>query len=268
MMRPAATVAGFMFHEITDDPATSGYQRPGARPYCVSPERFRRYLDVLADRGLEPATIGDVDFDAPVPRLMMTFDDGGRSAIAAGDLLQRRGWRGHFFVVTSRIGRPGFLDGTGIRYLRSCGHLIGTHSHTHPDIFPRLSIGEMAEEWSASRSILEHLLGEPVLIASLPGGDLSARVRDSVRRSAFHALFTSEPWLHPRRAGACWLVGRFAVRSSLHPETFRSLADLRGWSSALLRRRCSVLARLGLGPLYRHYVRRLTEADRTPAPVR
>jgi peptidoglycan/xylan/chitin deacetylase (PgdA/CDA1 family) len=261
-------VAGFMFHEVTDDPSTSGYQRPGARPYVCTPERFERYLDVIAARGCEPATIADVEFDGSLPRFMLTFDDGGRSAIAAGDQLSRRGWRGHFFVVTSRIGRPGFLDRDGVRYLRSCGHLIGTHSHTHPDIFPRLTLGEMAEEWAVSRAILEDLLSERCVIASLPGGDLSARVRDSVRGSVFHALFTSEPWLRPRRAGACWLIGRYAVRAGLRPETFEALVGLRGWSSALLRRRCSVLARLGLGPLYRHYVRRLTEADRTPAAVR
>lgn len=261
-------MAGFMFHEVTDDPTSSGYQRPGARPYCVSPERFERYLDALADRGCEPASIGDVEFDVAAPRTMITFDDGGRSAIDAADLLLRRGWRGHFFVVTNRIGRPGFLDRAGIRYLHSCGHVIGTHSHTHPDIFPRLTLGEMATEWTVSRSILEDLLGDAVLVASLPGGDLSARVRDSVRQSAFHALFTSEPWLRPRRAGACWLIGRFAVRAGLRPETFGALVERRGWSTALVRRRCSVLARLGLGPLYRRYVRRLTEADRTPAPVR
>lgn len=261
-------VAAFMFHEITADPSTSGYQRPGARPYTCTPERFERYLDLLAGRGRVPVTIGEVDFDRAPPRLMLTFDDGGRSAITAGDQLSRRGWRGHFFVVTSRIGRRGFLDRDGVRYLRSCGHLIGTHSHTHPDIFPQLTPGEMANEWAVSRAILEDLLGERCLIASLPGGDLSARVRDSVRSSVFHALFTSEPWLRPRRAGACWLIGRYAVRAGLRPETFESLVDLRGWSSALLRRRCSVLARLGLGPVYRHYVRRLTEADRTPAAVR
>ena len=267
-MRRHPTVAGFMFHEVTDDATTTGYQRPGARPYGCTPATFERHLDAIAESGRAPAVITDVGFESTAPRLMLTFDDGGRSAIVAGDLLMRRGWRGHFFVVTSRIGRPGFLDRDGVRYLRACGHVIGTHSHTHPDIFPELAPSEMDEEWGVSRSILEDLLGEPCLVASLPGGDLSARVRDSVRRSVFHALFTSEPWLHPRRAGACWLIGRYAVRASLTPEAFRSLVDLRGWSLALARRRCSVLARNGLGPLYRRYVRRLTEADRAVAHVR
>ena len=29
-------VAGLMYHEVTDDPTTSGFQRPGALPYTLT----------------------------------------------------------------------------------------------------------------------------------------------------------------------------------------------------------------------------------------
>ena len=44
---------------------------------------------------------------------MITFDDGGASALAAGEELARRSWRGHFFIATDLVGRPGYLDWDG-----------------------------------------------------------------------------------------------------------------------------------------------------------
>ena len=38
---------------------------------------------------------------------MLTFDDGGPSALDAAGELAHRAWRGHFFIVTSLVGRAG-----------------------------------------------------------------------------------------------------------------------------------------------------------------
>jgi hypothetical protein len=49
--------------------------------------------------------------------VFLTFDDGGASALhPTADLLERRGWSGHFFVTTRRIGTPGFLDFWQLHY--------------------------------------------------------------------------------------------------------------------------------------------------------
>jgi hypothetical protein len=67
--------------------------------------------------------------------LLLTFDDDGKSALRIGDELCRRGWRGHFLIATALIGCRTFLDSRELRYLRDCGHVLGTHSHTHPDMY-------------------------------------------------------------------------------------------------------------------------------------
>jgi peptidoglycan/xylan/chitin deacetylase (PgdA/CDA1 family) len=253
-----------MYHEITDDPSSSGFQRRGARPYTCSRRTFARHLDLIADAGYIPALVPWLDLSAPRRRLLLTFDDGGRSALDASEELARRGWSAHFFVVTARLGTTGFLDSSALHDLHAAGHLVGTHSHTHPDIFRQLPYHEMLTEWRESRDRLEQILGVRCAVGSLPGGDLSAEVAASATEAGLDALFTSEPSLRPWRENenAGWLLGRIAVRRTTTDRELTGLLQLRGWGRALLARRCSVLARRGLGPLYRLYVRHTTAEDR------
>src|ERR1051325_6225884 len=173
LMGARVEVAGFMYHEVTDRPLESGFQRPGAVPYHLSRDALAAHLAQIQATTSAPELVTAIDLTSPARHLMLTFDDGGRSAVYVGDQLARLGWKGHFFVVTGRIGSPTFLDPAQIRYLQSCGHLIGSHSHSHPDIFRDLPPAAMLEEWRVSRDILEQLLGEPCRAASLPGGDIS-----------------------------------------------------------------------------------------------
>lgn len=257
-MKP--TIAGFGYHEITDVPSTSGFQRPGARPYTLTPRAFAAHLDQIAASEARPMRVMDIDFARCGRCLLLTFDDGGKSAVHAGDALARRGWIGHFFIVSSLIGTRTFATAADIRYLASCGHIVGTHSHTHPDIFPDLTPERMLEEWRTSGDAISEIVGAPCLTASVPGGDISRQVLESAARSGIQYLFTAEPWLSPRSVGACHVLGRFCPKVGTSPERIRELAQFRGWTSALIVRRLKGLARAGLPRLYRHYVRHTTRA--------
>src|SRR2546429_1916543 len=165
--------AAFAYHDVTDDPRESGFQWRGAAPYTIGRVAFRSHLEAMATAYRRPALVTAIDFAAPGRHLLLTFDDGGKSALAVGDELSRRGWLGHFFIVTGRIGDATFLDAAGIRYLRRCGHVIGSHSHTHPNIFREQPLAQMIAEWRAGCGRLADLLGGPPPLASLPGGDIS-----------------------------------------------------------------------------------------------
>lgn len=256
-------VFAFMYHEVTDDPTTSGPQRPGARPYTLSTSAFREHLDAIAASGLVPRLVDSAASDGP--RLLLTFDDGGRSALYAAEALCERGWRGHFFIVTGWIGRREFLDPPAIREIRALGHRIGSHSHTHPDIFRDLTREQMLTQWRRSRDMLADLLGEPCELASVPGGDSSSMVFTTADEVGFRWLFTSEPWRHPRLAGACRVLGRLVIKTSVTPAMLAAYLDGRGWGRALLARRIKDLGRRGVGPLYRAYVRRITRTSPRPA---
>jgi peptidoglycan/xylan/chitin deacetylase (PgdA/CDA1 family) len=265
MARPE--IATFMYHEVTDAPTTSGFQRRAARGYTLGRDEFDRHLAGMAASPLAPALAPWIDFAHPGRHIMLTFDDGGKSAMLAAEALARYGWLAHFFVVTQRIGDRHFLAAPDIRELSRAGHLIGSHSHTHPDIFPDLTPARMAEEWRVSIDILENLVGERCLAASIPGGDSSPAVLESAAARGFRYLFTSEPGLKPELVGDCWVLGRFCLRTGVSPGRVRDLVAFRGWSRASIERQLKVLARWGIGPLYRAYVRRATRPHLLPAPV-
>jgi len=268
-MTPARPeIACFMYHGVTDVPGSSGFQRPAARGYTLGRAEFERHLAGIAACPLVPALTSRLDLSRPGRHLLLTFDDGGRGALQAAEALARYGWLAHFFVVTQKIGERTFLSADEIRELRRAGHVVGSHSHTHPDIFPDLTPARMAEEWRVSVAIIEDLLGEPCLAASVPGGDISEAVLDSAARAGFQHLFTSEPRLRPELIGGCWVLGRICLKAGVSPGRVRDLVAFRGWSRASIERQIKVLARWGIGPLYRAYVRRATRPHGTgPALV-
>ena len=263
MTTPCA-IACLMYHEVTSDPTTSGFQRPAAKRYAQTPELFGRHLDQIARGGLAPECVDGIDMQGPGRHLLLTFDDGGRSARYVASELSRRGWPGHFFIVTSRIGGETFLNASDIRQLRRNGHVIGSHSHTHPDIFRDGSRRVMLEEWRVSRMILEDLLGEPCTSAAVPGGDISADVLETARDAGYRYVFTSEPWVTPWPIGNSWIIGRVCLKAGTPPETVAALTQFRGWGRARLVRALKDMARYGLGPLYRMYVAHTTRPEEPP----
>ncbi len=250
-------IASFGYHDVTDDPSQSGFQRDGAVPYKLGTRLFGEHLDRLAQER-SPALLTDIDLTKSGRHLLLTFDDGGKSALATAAELSRRGWKGHFFITTSLIGRRTFLDSREIRQLRDAGHLVGTHSHTHPDIYRELSWERMLVEWRQSSDILAQILGEPCLAGAVPGGEISGTVLRSAGAAGLRHLFTSEPWLAPRLVGGCWILGRYCAKASTSADEIARLARFESWTNKLLARRLRSLASRSLPSLYRLYVRRST----------
>jgi peptidoglycan/xylan/chitin deacetylase (PgdA/CDA1 family) len=259
-------VAGLGYHDVTDIPSESGFQRDGARSYRLGTRQFREHLDQIAAAQLTPSLVTDLELTRPGKHLVLTFDDGGKSALAIGDELCRRGWRGHFFISTALIGRRTFLTSAEIRQLRSAGHLIGTHSHSHPDIYRDLSWEKMVVEWCQSADILAQLLGERCVSGSVPGGDASAEVFRSAAAGGLRYLFTSEPRLRPRIVSGCWVLGRFCAKISTPPEEIAQLIRFEGWASKRLIRDLRNVASLGVPSLYRLYVERSVRAWQETTP--
>ena len=210
-----------MYHDVVSSGMedSSGFPGRDAARYKMTPERFESHLAAISRQA---------HTDSPV----MTFDDGGVSAIGAADALERHGLRGHFFVTVNYIGTRGFLDPSGIRELRRRGHEIGSHSCSHPLRMGHLPQARLREEWNTSRAALCDILGEDVRAASIPGGDFSPEVATAAAEARFTRLFTSEPIVVPRLVGLLTGAGRFTIRRSTSATTAAALAAGRWLPSA------------------------------------
>jgi peptidoglycan/xylan/chitin deacetylase (PgdA/CDA1 family) len=177
--------------------------------YKVTPEAFGRHLDAI--RELSPA-------------LTITFDDGGASAMAAADLLEARGRIGHFFITANYIGTRGFVGEGDLRELARRGHVIGSHSCSHPLRMGHCTFAQMLDEWRGSRAILADILGDDVRIASVPGGDFSIGVADAAAQAGITTLFTSEPTAQAQQVSGLTLSGRFTIQRWTPAKTVAALA--------------------------------------------
>lgn len=224
-----------IYHDIVpraDRPGT-GFTGPGPDHYKIAPELFLAHLDAAGDARL-------------------TFDDGGASAlVATAPLLEGRGRRGAFFVVTDRIGTDGFLDEDGLRELRARGHAIGSHGRSHRAL-TKLDERELADELRGSRQRLEEILGEEMTSLAVPGGFYDARIARAAAAAGYVDIYTSEPWVSARRVGSIQVHPRFSVVEDTPVEVVAALA--RRDRGTMLRARAGwearKLARRAAGPVY------------------
>jgi peptidoglycan/xylan/chitin deacetylase (PgdA/CDA1 family) len=208
-----------MYHDVIapglED--SSGFPGADAARYKLTGRQFAGHLRAIAARVPAPPVTVDSfqghDGHHAVP-LLLTFDDGGSSAETIADTLEEFGCRGHFFVTAGYVGRPGFLDAGGVRRLRDRGHVIGSHSCTHPLLMARWPAARLRDEWSRSAAILSDLLGEPIVAASVPGGHCSLNVVDAAADAGVWFLFTSRPTVAIRSHRHTFVIGRYAVRRS------------------------------------------------------
>jgi peptidoglycan/xylan/chitin deacetylase (PgdA/CDA1 family) len=162
---------------------------------------------------------------------LITVDDGGLSYYTVvADRLEALGWRGHCFVSTDFIGQRGFLDARQLRELDARGHVIGSHSASHPPRFTACTADDMRYEWSHSRQVLEQVLGHAVAVASVPGGYFSPAVAASAQGAGLRVLFTSEPTTSVDTARECTMVGRFAIRRGDRSNRSGRLVEASPWT--------------------------------------
>jgi peptidoglycan/xylan/chitin deacetylase (PgdA/CDA1 family) len=195
-----------MYHHVLD---------PAEEVYTVGTERFREHLDEIERATRRPPALAH-ELTGPTPPAgawMITFDDGGSSGVHVGEELSRRSWRGHFFIQTDVVGQAGFLDWDEVRGLTDMGHVIGSHSCSHPDRMADLSWEQLLDEWSRSGQALAEALGRPIPTASVPGGLYSRSVGRAAAQAGFSTLFTSLPSQRVRSIDGCRLIGRYAIRS-------------------------------------------------------
>jgi peptidoglycan/xylan/chitin deacetylase (PgdA/CDA1 family) len=201
---PSRYVHNVIFHEIVG----ADQETPvGAGRFWMRQRQFEGVLDVLKDRD-------DV---------VITFDDGFFSDVSmALPALARRGLTAKFFVTTANLGRPGYLRPKDVTTLAGSCMTVGSHGDRHIS-WRRLSGGELTDEVTRSRTVLEELIGEPVEELSMPSGQYNRHVLKILGELGFQRVYTVDgPWARADN----WLQPRFAVTHMDTPGTIQAILDL------------------------------------------
>lgn len=202
-----------MYHDIvTPSDKGSGFQNESAFQYKVDENRFEEQVKSLKGKNI-----------------VFTFDDGGVSFYTkAAPVLEKYGFRGVFFISTSYIGTSGFLTEVQIKELSNRGHIIGSHTHTHPDDISKLSREEVRREWKQSYDTLVGILGECVSIASIPNGNTTSMVLEEAVNSGFTEIYTSQPTTKVTSYRNHRLIGRYVIHNNMTTQDVVSIATCRG----------------------------------------
>lgn len=107
---------------------------------------------------------------------LLTFDDGYSSDYEiVFPTLQDAGIRAVFFLITGRVGSPGYLSWEQVREMRRHGMEFGSHGLTHAKM-TALDKRQAMDELTRSRQEIEHHLGEEVTVFSFPYGYYDANL--------------------------------------------------------------------------------------------
>ena len=217
-------ITSLLYHDVIENGnfRESGFNGSGPDSYKLDLPDFKSHLEVSAPklsgqaaRFNEFVKAGRVD--AEVLRLI-TFDDGGVSFLTRiAPLLENYQATGLFFIATGFLDTDGFLTKAQVKELHNRGHIIGSHSHSHPKIISNLSYKELLTEWKTSKDMLGDIVGEEILTASVPGGFYSGQVAQSAEEAGFKVLFTSEPTNKVEMVGRCYVAGRYSIKQNDPP---------------------------------------------------
>jgi peptidoglycan/xylan/chitin deacetylase (PgdA/CDA1 family) len=203
-----------MYHDIvTKEDKSSGFQNESAFQYKVEESTFEEQVKALQGK--------DVVF---------TFDDGGVSFLTkAAPILEKYGFKGVFFISTEYIGTPGFLTAEQVKALEERGHVVGSHSHSHPEIFTKLSKEEVREEWLKSYEILQSILGKKDLPMSIPNGYASKIIMQEAIDCGFTDIYTSQPTTKIGSFQKHNVIGRYVVHDNMTTGDVLRIVNSKGY---------------------------------------
>ena len=198
----------FMYHDVyASIPDESGFPGKGESHYKISVNRFESHLKKIRNL-INNGRIFEDD-------IVFTFDDGGGSFYSIiAPLLNKYGFLGHFYVATKYIGQSGFLSDTQIMEIAAMGHVIGTHSDSHPSNILSLKADLRSTEWKGSVMKLTQICSNRINEASIPNGYYSDEDIPLFKSLGLDTIYTSSLGQYKAINGIN-IIGRFAVTDTM-----------------------------------------------------
>lgn len=210
-----------MYHDIVSkDELISGFQNESAFQYKVEESLFEEHVKALVNMNVS-----------------FTFDDGGVSFYTkAAPILEKYDKKGIFFISTKYLNTPGFLTSNQVKDLFDRGHIIGSHSHSHPENISLLDEAEIYKEWFESITILREIIKGECVVASIPNGYKSKSVCNIALKAGLKTLYTSTPTTKFYKQRNMTIKGRYVVLNSMTTEDVMKIVSKKGYRRWLLAR--------------------------------
>jgi peptidoglycan/xylan/chitin deacetylase (PgdA/CDA1 family) len=182
-----------------------GLGRPDDARLLISPEHLEAHVRYLQRRGYEFRTAEELTGAPASGTVVLTFDDGFRTALTdVAPLLERLGVRGTFYVSPGLFGKQHWqvsgddgrlLDADDAKALVEAGMELGSHTMSHPDL-RTLSDEDLACELEESKSVIEKITGRPCRTLAYPYGLFDDRVTAATAAAGYELAFAwlPGPW--------------------------------------------------------------------------
>jgi hypothetical protein len=184
------------YHMVKDDASAD------ERRYVVPPEEFAAQLDYLAAEGY--TTITPQDYararkgkqELPEKPVILSFDDGYEdNHRVVLPMLEERGMKAVFYVVTNDIGLPGYMTWDNLFDMERRGMEIGSHTANHIPL-TTLPPEKQREELRLSKLMLEWKGLKTIYSFSYPTGAYDAGIVAMLAEEDYLTAVTGEAGLN------------------------------------------------------------------------
>ena len=176
------------YHMVKDD------AKPDEVRYAVPPAEFAAQLDYLAQEDYARARKGKQEL--PAKPVILSFDDGYEDNWRVVlPMLQERGMKAVFYVVTNDIGQPGYMTWDNLFDLEHSGMEVGSHTANHIPL-TTLTPTEQRDELRLSKLLLEWRGMGTIYSFSYPNGAYDDSIVTMLAEENYLTAVTGEAGLN------------------------------------------------------------------------
>jgi len=181
---PGAKAVPILYYHAVNDDIT------GLEELFVSPSEFEKQMKYLKDDSYSVITFKQLkDISTIEKPVIITFDDGYEDNYTyAYPILKKYGFKATVFLCCDVVDKPLFLKKNQIEEIKELVN-IQSHTVTHRKL-SELKSGEIEEELSDSKKILEQLTGTQVDALAYPYGDYDGRVIETAKKYYKYAVIS------------------------------------------------------------------------------
>jgi len=198
--------------------------------YDVDFDTFKFQMDYLGDSGYIVEGIEDfskrlASDTLPEKYALLTFDDGYKSFLKAGNYLNKIGFNGTFFITKNWCkDKSDFLVDEEIAEL-SLTNEIGSHTISHPYL-TKIPSQKIKHELLDSKKWIEDLINKDVISLSAPYGFINDNIIKIALNSGYKFIGNSVEWWNKRQdIYSSNLINRVAIRKSFSFQTFKRIIN-------------------------------------------